>query len=383
MNTKNHKILAGLIVGVFAIASITAVVTSNKSGENLTGYLQLNPQIKQITPVGSVTNNAANTKNIKIASTVQANLSTKSPASAYLPQKATGVIFTCVDLSADTLNNTLQNLSFNHITADGAKDQEISKMYLYTGNNRLTSAQNINTLTHSVEFSNLNLALPAQTTTTVCLSGDMNANYADKGKHIFEVTNTTSIKMGNSNTTVKGQFPIKGAEMIQGLAVASVSTISNGSLVVNTAKPNQTAARIADFQIMQDSNETASVRRLALTIGGTIQPESLVNLQLYNQDNQLLATVPYVAANKLATFELNKPYKILKGDKQNFYVTANLLGKTGEQIKVYLSEATDLLTLGEKYGMGSAVNYKTGFTPGYDGGTATNGAMGYSLTTLN
>ena len=102
--------------------------------------------------------------------------------------------------------------------------------------------------------------------------------------------------------------------------------------------------RIAQFEIEADGSEDQQLERVALYVRGSISTGAVSNMKLFVEgDSTALAATDAVGAKELATFSLDKPFKIGRGMRKIFYVTGDLNpGKNGDTIKIYLDETTDL-----------------------------------------
>jgi hypothetical protein len=286
-------------------------------------------------------------------------LSTLTPTSGSVPSGATGVVFTCWDFMAGDEAAIVKSL---HAKRVGPGSQTaFEDVYLYHDGMRLTTGRSVNSETQLVEFNNINLSVGANQNETVCLVGDLTVGSAG-GVHAFELTSEASVMSNSEDLT--GSFPMRGAEQLITSAVVGVTTIEkNGSLDELTI--SEEGGRIAQFEIEADGSENQNLERIALYVRGSINVSEVNNLELFVEgEDSALASVDEVGLNDLATFILDTPYEIGRGQRKTFYVTADLnTGRNGDDIKVYLDEATDLLVTGETYGYGTRVTFTA-----YDGG---------------
>jgi len=306
-------------------------------------------------------------------------LNEKTPAAASAPKGASGVVFSCFDFAAKSDAVTVQSLTV-HRTGAG-DEQDFSDVYLYNGAQRLTTGRTINSETQMVEFNNINVNIVAGGVATLCVVGDFSLTADAAGQHAFEIVNMSAITTNAKNVT--GTFPVKGNAMtVAGGTVGSASISANGSLDEVTI--GEQAARIAQFEIEASGQEDQELQRIALYIRGSIRPTDLGKLKLSAEGGtEVLATADTVADNSLATFVLDKPYVIGRGQRKIFYVTADVRGRNGDDIKVYLDETTDILLVGKTFGYGVRVdNTNAAGNPGYDGATANDGTKGFSSVVI-
>lgn len=286
-------------------------------------------------------------------------LSTQTPVAGSVPSGATGVVFTCWDFMAGA-DNVMVNSVHAHRVGPGSQTA-FSDVYLYRGDQRLTTGRSINSETQMVEFNNINQEVAAGENMKLCLVADLVAG-ASGGVHAFEINAAADVMTNSSNMT--GSFPLRGADQLITSAVVGTTTITkNGSLDELTV--GQVGGRIAQFELEADGSEDQFLNRIALYVRGSVTVSDIKNLKLFTEGNATaLASVSEVGQKDLATFVLSTPFKIGRGQKKIFYVTADLSpGRDGDNIKIYLDESTDLNVEGATFGYGTRVIDTT-----YDGG---------------
>lgn len=280
------------------------------------------------------------------------SLSTETPVASAVPQGATGVVFTCWDFTGGATASVVKSLTV-HRVGPGV-ETAFDNVYLYNGDARITTGRSINNSTQSVEFSNINQNVGAGQNVKICLVADLSLTSAG-GVHAFELANAAAVMSNSSSMT--GSFPLRGADQLITTATVGTSTIKkNGSLDEVTV--GSLAARVAQFEIAAGSTEDQQLMRIALYVRGSVPVGALQNLKLYVEGNATaLASVASVGANDLATLVLATPYKIGKGQTKIFYVTADVVGaRNGDDVKIYIDEATDVYIKGITFGYGTQVN---------------------------
>lgn len=294
-----------------------------------------------------------------------------------VPKGSTGVVVGCWDFKAGSSAVVVESVTA-HRTGAGSQ-LDLPNVYLYNDATRLTTGRTVNSETQMVEFNNVNVNIPAGGNAKLCVVVDLSLTAAANGRHAFELTDKS---VTTNASSVSGSFPLVSNDIsVAGGQVGTATVSANGSLDEVTI--GQAQARIAQFQIEMDGSEDAELRRVALYIRGAIRPTDLTNLKLYMEGNaEALATVDAVTSNSLATFVLSKPQTIGRGQRKIFYVTSDVKGRNGDDIKTYLDETTDMLVVGKTFGFGVRVNnVTTGVFAGYDGATV--GAMnGFSRVTV-
>lgn len=278
------------------------------------------------------------------------------PASVSVPKGSTGISFTVVNCQASSDPVVINSMTFHRFGAGSQSD--FANVYLYQGNNRLTTGRSINSETQTVEFTGLNYEVGTAGVSFVVV-GDIATGASAASQHGFEIVSKDAISSNAQSIT--GTFPIQGNLMtISGATAGSVTIAKNGTLdevVIGTAD-----ARLAQFQLEASGSEAMKFNRIALYMRGTCRSNDISNLKLYAEgSNDVLASTNSVGAKDLATFVLDTPYNIAQGGKKIFYVTGDVTCRNGETIKTYLDQTTDLYVTGVTYGTGAAV------TNNYDG----------------
>ena len=240
-----------------------------------------------------------------------------------------------------------------------------ANLYLYDGMTRLGYGKSVNSDETAI-FTNVNVTIPAGSTKTLSLRGDMNTGLTAGGKHVFSVESGAVTASG----AVSGSFPISSNEMTVGSTNAGSLTIQNSGNLTNPAVGDK-AARIAEFKLTTGGTEDIKIQRIALYSNGTISNANMTNFKLYQADTLLGSATGVV--NNLLTFDLSSNvYTLAKNQNRIFYVVADIdaAAKPAETVKFYLDQSTDL------YGIGASFGYGASVTNNYEG------SSNYSLVTL-
>ncbi len=283
---------------------------------------------------------------------LKVSLSTETPVAGSIPQGATGVVFTCWDfLASSSTPVTVKSLNVRRV-GPGSETAFVN-VYLYRGDQRVTTGRSINNSSQMVQFSNINQVVNSGDNAKMCLVGDLSTS-SSGGVHAFELTTSGDVLSNSSAMT--GSFPLRGADQLITTADVGTSTIKkNGSLDEVTL--GSTGARVAQFEIDADSAEDQQLRRLAIYVRGSVPTTALQNFKLYAEGNASpLATAASVGPNDLVTLVLASPFKIGKGENKIFYLTADVVGaRTGDDVKIYFDETTDVFITGVTFGYGTRV----------------------------
>ncbi|MFA6991658.1 MAG: S-layer homology domain-containing protein, partial [Candidatus Gracilibacteria bacterium] len=306
-------------------------------------------------------------------------LSADSPAGDTIPDGATAVPVAAWDFTAGDNGATIESLVVHTygVTALAASHN----VYLYDGNDRLTSGKSVNGTTNEATFTNIDFDVPAGETKTLTLkltTGTANS-YTAATEAAFELASAAAVDAGDSE--VSGDFPIQGEKFGISATNGGTLTIQKNGTITNP-KVGEDDVVIAKFK-MDASTESAELEQLGLLVTGTVSNDAVKNLELYvSGTDDPIATVDGLNASDIAVFMLDTPYEIVKGETKNFTVKADFdSGRSGDTVFVYVDETTDVVSIGATYGYGMLVVTNTA-TTGYDGVTtactATAGTCSYS-----
>lgn len=293
-----------------------------------------------------------------VSGTLSAMLSSSQPAGGTLPGGATQVNMLKVDVhNGGTSAMTVDSLTVHRSGAGLPSD--IANVYVYAGNDRLTTGRSINSSTNEASFSGLNLTLGAGETKTLWLAADIN-NVSTMGGNQDRLELTAL----QSGTSMAAGLPLQGPMFTMSSAQVGGITIAASGSITNP-KAGQMAAKVAEFQLTAGSQEDVTFSKIALFQGGAISRDKLSNFVL-KQAGLTVATVSSLNSKDLAAFVLANPMLLEKGSTKTFEVYADVAGsaRTTDTIQMYLDQASDLLAVGSTYGYGVQVT-----NTAYDGAT--------------
>jgi hypothetical protein len=308
-----------------------------------------------------------------IGGNLSAALSSGSPASSVIPKSATGVEFTRFTVRNNgSTAATLDTVIAHRIGAGQTTD--FANVYLYEGNRRVTTGRTVNSSTNDVTFSGMSLSLAGGETKTLSVVADI-ANTATAGAsnvHAFEITKALS------GSVIASGLPVVGNTMSLSSATAGSITISKSGSITNP-KVGQPNVQIGEFQLAAGATEDLEVRRISLFQTGSISRSNLTNFKLM-QGGNTVATASSIDEKDHITFDVTSML-MEKGASRTFQVYADIGGgaRSGDTIKLFIEESTDLLAIGRTFGFGASV-VKTN----YDGDTcvSTADSTGCSFVTI-
>ncbi|MFA5820635.1 MAG: S-layer homology domain-containing protein [Candidatus Gracilibacteria bacterium] len=295
---------------------------------------------------------------------LEVSLNSASPDGATVPSQATAVPAAIFDFEAAGGDTELDALTV-HMYGVSATTS-ISNVYLYNGNERLTSGKTINSTTKEAVFNNLSLAIDKGDTLSLTLKMDV-ANLTAASEAGFELESAAAVDAGTAD--VGGTFPVKGDKFDLSTTDAGTLTITkNGS--ITDPKVGEDDVTLAKFKMAADG-EAGNVEQIGLYFAGTIATDAIENLELYvSGEADPIATVDGLNAKDIALFELDDAYLIDKGATKAFTVKGDLnTGRNADTVLVYIDEKTDVVVIGDTYGFGMNVDITTSGT--YDGTSCT------------
>lgn len=271
--------------------------------------------------------------NVTVAST--------TPASATIPGGAVGVSVAQFTLTAGSNAVTVDGLT---LTRSGlGQASEISKVYLYNGDAKLSSGRTINTSTNTVNFTNLGLTVPANGSVTVTVKVDITADplLLVGGTHRFGIAGVGDI---SSTASVGGVFPVNANEFAisSAVTVGLVDVESSGASY--TRKVGETDVEIANLTVYVDNVENGKVESLTLYNSGR---DIINNLKMY-RGSTLVATA--TKNGSYFTFNFATPYEIAKSESAQFTVKGDISGRDGDTATLSIRYKADVRVKGMTYG---------------------------------
>lgn len=267
-------------------------------------------------------------------------LAADNPVSANVPKGASEVPYMKFVVSG---SGTLTSLTFKRVGLGATADFSSSGIKLYEGSSRLTTGKTLNSTTHEVNFTNLNIAVSGQR--TLWLAADMAAAATGGNINAFNLMSVNGQTVSGPNGN---QMVVAGAT-VGSLTIAKQSTVSNPTV-------GAVQAKVSEFKITAGTTEDIEVRRIVLTNGGSISSGNLMNLTV-KQGGNVLAKVANHTGRDLYVLEFTQPFAMLKGQQRTFEVYADVspLAKSDETIKLYADVTNDVFASGATYHYGVTV----------------------------
>jgi hypothetical protein len=270
------------------------------------------------------------------------SLAADNPASSNIPKGASEVTFMKLAVSG---SGTVDSLKFKRTGLGATADFVSSGVKLYEGSTRLTTGKSVNGTSHEVIFPNLKLDVSGLR--TISLTSDISSSATAGNINAFELIEINGEALAS---------PIKGNSMnIGGASVGTVTVAKVGSQPSNPTV-GEVGAKITEFKVTAGTVEDVEVRRIVLTDTGSITNGYLTNLVM-KQAGNVVATTAGVTGRDMFVFELDSPFKVLKGQNRSFEVFGDIspLAKKDDTVDLYMDLTNDAHVTGLTYGYGVTV----------------------------
>lgn len=316
-----------------------------------------------------------------VTGSLMVTLASDTPASMVLPKNANNVMFTKVNLMAQSGDVVVTGLKFRRVGVGSASD--FSNVYLYKADGtRLTSGRTISTSQNTVEFNGLNLAIASGATQGMFISSDLigGDSMTTGGQHAFELTDAASVVMTGSGT-ISGSFPVRGNAMTVGTASVARVDVKSGSTPANP-RVGTADSELANFRLETTGSNDVEVRRVTLYQAGTISNSDLSSLKLFQGATEVAST-PSVMSDGKIVLNFATPYLIPNGQSRTFNLRGTVTGRSGRTIRIYAEYASDVYAVDRVYNAGAQVCTDSVTSPcngTYNGSGATTTNASYSET---
>lgn len=265
-------------------------------------------------------------------------LAATTPAAMTVPTGAVGVAFTKVNLTAAADGAvTVNTLTVKH-SGVGATS-ELTKVYIYDGETRLSSGRTISASTNEAIFSNLGLTIAAGTTKTVTIAADVSGT----GQHALGIASASAV--ASTGAAVSGSFPITGNYMSLSSTTAGTADIEFNTST-KTVKVGEVGVELGKFTVYVGGAEDAQVESIVVY---NEDRDIFSNMKLY-RGSDLVSTG--TKSGQYTTFTFGTPYAIDKGQSAQFTFKGDIVNAraSDDNNNLYVRYNTDLKVKGKTYG---------------------------------
>lgn len=317
---------------------------------------------------------AAQTEEGESATTGDIEISEASsmPAGASLTGGANAVEVFSFDVEAGAEDATLDSVVLS-MTGAGSTSN-ITAVYLYEGNTRLTESRTINASTRQVTFSNLGLEVGAGDERTLTVRVTVSTSQTAADTFGFEIADEADV---TGSGDVSGSFPVSGNIFtLTGSDSGTVEIDKTGTIADPTI--GAVDAEVGMFKVTASGSEGASLEMITLNIDDAADHD---NFKLW--DGSTLIAEGEDIGNDLVAFDLSdEPFEIEEGGNNIFTVTANIGGQDGDNIKVAVENAVDVVAIGADFGFGMTVDIATNGSYDETGGACASSSDDCSFSTI-
>ncbi len=229
-----------------------------------------------------------------------------------------------------------------------SSDTDLANLYLFDGVTKLTDSGSISNkiVTFNDNDTEGIITIPAGTTKTIMLKGDLTVPTSASKQIGFNLTNVTS----NAASTA-GSYPVVGNLMVTAQATdLGYATIE--SLPIPTAASTDVNSNEKDFEAFkvtfQTVNQDMQLEGLRLTQVGSVSNGDLANFRLM-VGGTTLATAELNGNNELY-FDLSaNPYVITKGNSKTFSLLVDVVKGSTRTFYFAIQNASDILMKDKGY----------------------------------
>ena len=274
-----------------------------------------------------------------LAGSVSVSLAPNNPAASTTTTNAQGVEYLRVRLSG---SGTVNSVTVKRTGAGSVDD--FDNIYLYDGARRLVTGKSLTSSTGEATFSNLSIAVNGSKDISVV--ADLSATAGNVNAFSLNALSLTS-------GSVSG-LPVGGNNLsVSGATSGTITMTKVGS--IGDPNAGQQDVQLSEFKLSANT-EAASVRRIQMLQGGTVNTSGITDLKLKTGSSEWSGTIDSAG---YVVFDLGSGFSIVKGGNAVFKVYGDIAGKKDETIKLYFEYATDILAVGDQYGYGMAVTSTT------------------------
>ncbi|HQB76650.1 MAG TPA: hypothetical protein PLI25_03675, partial [bacterium] len=327
---------------------VTTSMTLTASGTAITGAEDL------AKPYGATSGSVVTGSGLTVA------LAASTPAAASVPAGAAIVPFTTFNMTA--ASDGAVNVTSVTITRSGVGEaDDLSEVYLYDGDTRLTSSRTISASTNKVTFAGLNFMIPAGSTKQLTVRATVEKAGAKAGANVTLGNNalgiTSASDITSTGATVSGSFPIIGNTMsLTTSASAGTIAYSLKSVADDSVKVGDKNVEVAKFQLdTTGSGEDVKVKNVTLINNGSAKISDMSNFKIYRASDLISATVTTFSDKVMFVFD--SPVVIEKGNSKTFSVKADIMSGATNNIRFEFDEVTDIVAVGSTYGYNASVTY--------------------------
>lgn len=285
---------------------------------------------------------------------VAVNLAPGNPTGVFVPAGANNVEFLRLNIAG---SGTVNTMIFHRTGAGAAADFISSGVYLLdeTGT-RLTTGRTVNTTTHNVTFTGIDLQVSGTRTVRLVAAMSGIGSGGAGNRNAFEITSAADVTTAGGAVT--GNFPVRGSEFTRTSAGVPGVTIAT-STVPSNPKVGEQKAKIATIKITNGSStDDLRLKSLTLRYSGSVGRSNLSNFNL-EYAGSVVAKGTSINAKDLMTLTFEPAFLLERGQNRTFDfftdIAAGVRAGSAETIKWHVEDTNDLVAESVLYGYGAIV----------------------------
>lgn len=291
------------------------------------------------------------------------------PVGSTLTGGANSVEVFSFNVEAGSDDATLDGLVLSMTGAGAATN--ISAVYLYEGDTRLTESRTVNSSTREVTFNSLDVEIPAGDEVTLTAKVTVSTSQTAADTFGFEIESADAV---TASGDVDGDFPIEGDEFtLSGSDSGTVTVTKTGS--INDPSIGEDDAEIGEFKLAA-ATEDAEVELITLKVDNA---NDHTDYNLWDGSTWLVEC-ENTTGDQVVCDLSDDAFMIEEGDSNIFTLSADIGGQDADTIKVYVDNAIDVVAIGGDYGHGMTIDIDD--SNGYDGSSCTSASGKCSFSTV-
>jgi len=304
-----------------------------------------------------------------VGSGLSVSLASDTPAASTIlsDTDSTGIYpqalipFTAVNFAAGS-DGDVKVTTVKFKRAGIANDSDLGNLYLYDGDTRLAEYTSFNNKV--VTFTNTAglFSVAKGTTKKITLKGDLAKVAGGVSPSLtigFDLVSSSDVV--TDGATVSGSFPVAGNKMTTA-RVADLGSLyfSSYTTYPTTIKADDTNKELWRFNL-NASSQDMEVRRIKLTMIGTISQSDIQNLRLEVAGSQVGSTAS-IGSDNTVVFDLSSsPISVTAGQTKTVILRGDMMGGAGRVFKFTIQRSADVSVYD--------TNYNVFVTPAKDAAT--------------
>jgi Putative peptidoglycan binding domain len=241
-------------------------------------------------------------------------------------------------------------------------DSSMSGAYLVQNGQVLYQYTSLNS--GVIDFSNMNLSVPAGQTVTLQVAIDPSTGLSAGNTVGFAVTSASDVSAvdsSNNSVTPSGSFPLSGN-------IFTVTTVTNPSLatlkITSSSIATQVTAgsqgNIVGAWSFDGSNSLTYLKGIKFTVIGSANNADLKNVKLLVNGSQVGPTLSSVSSDGTAYFDLSSSSASLNTGNNNVQVEADVMGSPSKNFQFEILNSYDVYAVDSQYNVPIAVTLGSG-----------------------